>query len=201
MEKDYFVTLRHSELPHLDEEGLAAFEHYVASASCYLEYGAGGSTLHAIRMGARHVVSVDSSKDWIDAIKQSLPSIDCIDLLYCDIGTIGDWGRPTNSDGLHTYHAYMSAPWKIAQKKSLEPTLIFIDGRFRVACFLYSLICSAPGAIILFDDYINRINYHIVEEFCKRRGNYGRMAIFHVEKNYSLPDIIECIAKYSIISD
>ena len=55
--------------------------------------------------------------------------------------------------------------------------------------------------LILFDDYINRINYHIVEEFCKRRGNYGRMAIFHVEKSYSLPDIIDCIAKYSIISD
>ena len=52
----------------------------------------------------------------IDTIKQSLPSIDCIDLLYCDIGTIGDWGRPTNSDGLHAYHAYMSAPWKIAKK-------------------------------------------------------------------------------------
>lgn len=201
METDYSVNLGFSGLPHLDEEGLAAFEHYVAAISCYVEYGAGGSTLLAVRMGVRHVVSVDSSKDWIYAIKQRLSGIGCVDLLYCDIGTIGDWGRPTNREGLHAYHAYMAAPWKIVHQKSLEPKLIFIDGRFRVACFLYSLICAASGTIILFDDYINRSNYHVVEEFCERRGNYGRMAIFHVEKNYSLPAIIERIAEYSIISD
>lgn len=194
-------TLVPPEFPHLEVEGLAAFEHYVAATSCYLEYGAGGSTLHAVRMGARHVVSVDSSKDWINAIQQKLPSAAHVNLLYCDIGQVGAWGRPTDDEGLHVYHTYMVAPWKMAHEKILVPQLIFIDGRFRVACFLYSLICATPGAIILFDDYMNRSHYHLVEEFCARQGNYGRMAMFQVDKKYSLPAIIARIAEYSIIPD
>lgn len=187
--------------PHLDEEGMAAFEYYVAAASCYVEYGAGGSTLHAVRMGAHHVVSVDSSKNWIDMIKQSLSGAADVDLLYCDIGPVGDWGRPINNEGLRAYHAYMAAPWKVVREKSLDPKLVFIDGRFRVACFLYSLICAAPGTIVLFDDYVNRCNYHVVEEFCGRRESFGRMAMFQVGKDYSLPRLVERIAEYSIVSE
>lgn len=201
MKTNRFTGFECPEVPHLDEEGLAAFEYYVASTSCYLEYGAGGSTLHAIRMGARHIVSVDSSIDWINALKHRVSGSDRIDLLHCDIGPVGDWGRPINGDGLSAYYSYMSAPWKIVHNKLLEPKLIFIDGRFRVACFLYSLICAAPGVIILFDDYMNRDKYHVVEGFCERRGSYGRLASFSVEKDFSLPDIVEAIAKYSVIPD
>jgi predicted RNA methylase len=194
-------TLESHALPHLEEEGLVAFERYVSATPCYLEYGAGGSTLHAVRMGARHVVSVDSSKDWVDAVRKNLPTNSQVDLLYCNIGQVGAWGRPTDDEDIHAYHTYMAAPWKVVGEKSLDPQLVFIDGRFRVACFLYSLICASPGARILFDDYMTRKQYHVVEEFCSRYGNYGRMAVFHVDKQYSLPPIIARIAEYSIISD
>lgn len=187
------------EFPHLESEGLAAFERHALAASCYLEYGAGGSTLHAVRMGVPHVVSVDSSKEWVNAIQRELPGAIHVNLLYCDIGQVGAWGRPTDDEGLHVYHTYMTAPWKMARDKMLDPQLIFIDGRFRVACFLYSLICASPGAVILFDDYMNRSHYHVVEEFCIRQENYGRMALFQVEKKYSLPAIVARIAEYSII--
>lgn len=188
-------------LPHLEEAGLAAFERYAAAAHCYIEYGAGGSTLHAVRMGVRHVVSVDSSKDWIDAVDKHLPSGAQVDLLYCNIGQVGAWGHPASNEGVNAYHAYMVAPWKIVQEKLLDPQLIFIDGRFRVACFLYSLVCASSGTTILFDDYMTRKHYHVVEEFCPRRGNFGRMAVFCVEKQYSLPNIIARIAEYSVIPD
>jgi hypothetical protein len=201
METDSSIDSTLPALPHLEEEGLAAFEHYATATPCYLEYGVGGSTLHAFQMGARHLVSVDSSKDWINAVQQQLSNAAHVDLLYCDIGQVGAWGRPTCDEGLYAYHTYMVAPWNIVHEKKLEPQLIFVDGRFRVACFLYSLICATPGAIILFDDYMNRKHYHIVEEFCSRRGNYGRMAMFHVDKKYSLPAIIARIAEYSIIPD
>jgi predicted RNA methylase len=194
-------ALEVSTLPHLEEEGLSAFERYVSATRCYVEYGAGGSTLHAVRMGARHVVSVDSSKDWIDSVRRNLPHNVQVDLLYCNIGQVGAWGRPTNNKGLHAYHAYMVAPWNIVHEKSLDPQLIFIDGRFRVACFLYSLICAPQGASILFDDYMTRKQYHVVEEFCARCDNHGRMAVFQVNKQYSLPAIIARIAEYSIIPD
>ena len=188
-------------LPHLEGEGLAAFELFVAGTPCLIEYGSGGSTLHAVRMGARHVVSVDSSKDWIVALQKRLQGLAHVDLLHCDVGAVGEWGRPIGNEAIRSFHAYMEAPWKIAEHRKLEPRLIFIDGRFRVACFLYSLICAPEGAIILFDDYLDRARYHVVEEFCERRATYGRMAMFQVDKSYSLPALVARIAEYSINPD
>ena len=187
--------------PHLGKDGLAVFERYVSNASCYLEYGSGGSTLRAHSLGAKHIISVDSSKDWIQSIATKIDKPLTTDLLYCNIGSIGNWGKPINDDGIKNYHQYMAAPWKVAFDKNLDVDLIMIDGRFRVACFLYSLLCAKPGTIILFDDYTLRLRYHVVEEFCKKGKNYGRMAEFTVEKNYNLPDLVARISEYSIVKD
>lgn len=48
-----------------------------------------------------------------------------------------------------------------------------IDGRFRVACFLYSLLCAETGTVILFDDYSLRFRYHLVEDFCPKVESHG----------------------------
>ncbi|MDO5668230.1 MAG: hypothetical protein Q4G44_10460 [Alcaligenaceae bacterium] len=187
--------------PHLDKKGLAIFEDYVSNASCYLEYGSGASTWHAHQLGARHIISVDSSEDWHKNVKNQLKGVNNIDLLYCDIGTVGNWGKPVNDEGIKDYHSYMVTPWKIAYEKNLDVDLIMVDGRFRVACFLYSLLCAKPGTVILFDDYGLRFRYHVVEKFCTKVDSYGRLAEFRVEKDYDLPELVACIAKYSIIKD
>ena len=187
--------------PHLSKDGLAIFERYVLNSNCYLEYGSGGSTLRAHNLGAKHIISVDSSKDWTQAIKKSLNGSTNADLLYCNIGTIGNWGKPVNDDGIKNYHNYMVTPWKVANSKNLDVDLIMIDGRFRVACFLYSLLCAKPGAIILFDDYTLRPRYHVVEEFCPKIKSYGRLAEFVVNKNYNLPELVARISEYSIVKD
>lgn len=47
--------------------------------------------------------------------------------------------------------------------------MVLVVGRFRVACFVYSLLCAQTRTIILFDDYANREHYHAVEEFSRPR--------------------------------
>lgn len=187
--------------PHLDKKGLAVFEKYVSHADCYLEYGAGASTWYAHELGAKQIISVDSSEEWIQNVEEHLDDAKNVNLIYSDIGPVGHWGKPINDKCIKDYHDYMVAPWRLAAKKKLKVDLIMVDGRFRVACFLYSLLCAEPGTVILFDDYSLRFRYHIVENFCKKVESHGRLAEFHVTKDYDLAELVAHIAKYSIIID
>lgn len=187
--------------PHLEAEALAVFDRHASDAACYLEYGSGGSTLRAAARGARHIIAVDSSRAWADAVRARAGAAGHIHVLYCDIGEVGAWGRPRDGQGLRTYHSYMSAPWREARRLRVEPSVILVDGRFRVACFLYSLLCAQAGSIILFDDYMNREHYHVIEEFIRPHASCGRMAVFEVTKDFAIPDIVSRIAEYSIIPD
>ncbi len=188
-------------IPHLEQDGLAIFDHYVSGANCYLEYGSGGSTIRALQLKAYNIISVDSSDEWISVVGSAMSSSCNVNLIHCDIGPVGDWGRPSDQQGLSNYHSYMSKPWFVAKEKLLAPSVVLIDGRFRVASFLYSLLCAQPGTIILFDDYMNRPQYHVVEQFCCPYEVHGRMAIFVVSNCYRIPEIVAKIAEYSIIYD
>jgi hypothetical protein len=157
--------------PIMEDEGLALLERCLASTRVYLEYGAGGSTLLAARH-AQAVHTVDSSQEWIATVRKQVGPH--VALYHCDIGPVGDWGRPTDFSGVLRYHQYATAPWTADP----DPDLILIDGRFRVASFLYSLFRARPGTTILFDDYANRPGYHVVERFCAPLEWHGRMALF-----------------------
>jgi hypothetical protein len=64
--------------------------------------------------------------------------------------------------------------------------LYLIDGRFRVACFMETLMRCKPDAVLLMHDYAPRPEYHVVEQFARpfmvcstlyafiRRGNFNR---------------------------
>ena len=124
--------------PHLGRNGLAIFEKYVSSSTCYLEYGSGGSTPRAHSLGAKHIISVDSSKDWTQAIQNNLNHSPNADLLYCDIGLVGRWGKPTKEGKLQNYYTYMSSPWSVAQEKTSTSisswlTVAFVSLAFYIA--------------------------------------------------------------------
>jgi hypothetical protein len=76
---------------------------------------------------------------------------------------------------------YTNGIWDQLKERKFEPDLIFIDGRFRVATFLMSLI-NAPGAKIIFDDYMDRPEYQIVETILPLSYSVGRLGIFEIPK-------------------
>lgn len=63
---------------------------------------------------------------------------------------------------------------------------LLIDGRFRVACFVSALVRIQKPTLILFDDYKERSEYHIVERILKPTQLVGRMAIFHAVPNIDI---------------
>lgn len=188
--------------PHMDRSGLEAFKEYLAEATSYLEYGCGGSTVLAAGTANRNIYSVESSSVWADAVRtavSNLPSRCWI--AHCDVGVVGSWGRPIDQSKIAGYHRYPVLPWERARQDGRVPSLVLIDGRFRVAPFLYSLMMARPGTPILFDDYAERPNYHVVERHCAVKEMRGRMAVFIATRQFSASELMADFARHSILVD
>lgn len=185
--------------PVMESIGIKAFEHYLQGVSVYLEYGSGGSTVLAARNGVKDIISMDSDLGWLDAVKrESAGTRSNVHLVHCDVGPTKEWGMPSGKSLAERFHRYPIAPWDAAEKLAAIPQMIFIDGRFRVACFLYSLLQAREGTPILFDDYLDRPYYNVVESFCDVHEIHGRMAVFVSSKRFSHKQVAACLLKYSV---
>tara|TARA_A100001011_G_C14274613_1_gene828583 strand:- start:422 stop:997 length:576 start_codon:yes stop_codon:yes gene_type:complete len=149
----------------------------------YGEYGCGSSTSWVLSNCYAIVYSVDTSVKWVKDI--SLKNIQYkskLNLKHIDLGDVGKWGRPINYSKRHKFINYTNWIWE--QRK--KPDTVLIDGRFRVCCFLTSLMLADEGTKIIFDDYINRPSYHIIENYVKREETFGRQCLFLVPKKDKL---------------
>ena len=90
----------------------------------------------------------------------------------------------------------MVLPWEIARASNIVPDTVFIDGRFRVASFLYTLVAARAGTTILFDDYVKRPEYHVVEEFCRVESTHGRLAVFRASPSWDPVQMSARLAQY-----
>ncbi|MCD0501970.1 tetratricopeptide repeat protein [Bordetella petrii] len=171
-------------VPHMEPEGRALLEECLARASIFLEYGSGGSSVMAAGTGVRKIYSVDSDQPFLKAvqarIQQSGGDSSKYVPIYINIGPTGAWGRPSDRASASLWPAYASEPWSVMGKHQQAPDLILIDGRFRVASFLASVLFAPVGCTILFDDYFDRPGYHVVEQYLKPIRAAGRMAQFVV---------------------
>lgn len=157
------------------------FRKNLTSKSIYGEYGCGQSTFFVLENFDIPVYSVDSSEHWINIIKKKCKN-DNLNINYINIGKVNDesWGRPNDYSMRDNFIDYANDIWN----HKLKPNVVLIDGRLRVFCFLVSLKKCDPGTKIIFDDYMNRKNYHIVEELIKPTSNDGRQCLFEVnDKN------------------
>ncbi|WP_204840026.1 hypothetical protein [Cereibacter ovatus] len=152
-----------------------------AEASVILEFGSGGSTWIAAQMPDKTILSVESDRAWAHDIAARLAAESPLSMPvihHVDIGPVGKWGKPVNSEHWTDFHRYPLAPWSVPGFPS--PDVVLIDGRFRAACFLSVCINCKKPTRILFDDYKDRPNYRLVERFFKPVRMVGRMAEFHV---------------------
>ena len=86
-----------------------------------------------------------------------------------------------------------AGPWRAVRAAGVQPDLVLVDGRFRVACFLYSLLHMKAGGVILWDDYTNRPEYHSVERFLKPVAYHDEMAVFQITGQEDLPGAVDAL--------
>lgn len=173
------------------------FVEAVSACTVYGEYGCGASTIWCVNNTTVPIISVDSSAEWISRVRDHSERRNGLKMVHVDLGELGDWGRPVAYGRRSAFSDYIAAPWS----HDAKPDLILVDGRFRVACFLQSLVNANEGATILFDDYTERRHYHVVEEFVERVATCGTMAKFVVPTKLDRDAIVEEIKAFTYVMD
>jgi hypothetical protein len=106
----------------MTEEEAALFVAFIRKCRFYVEFGAGGSTVVASGH-ADTILSVDSSKEWLDRIDQSCANSKTEPkLMLIDIGPTGEWGFPNDPSTKDRWPKYHSEVWKTTN--SAEGTFI-----------------------------------------------------------------------------
>ena len=159
-----------------------------AAARIILEYGSGGSTVLAASQPGKYVIAVESDRAWaidlqkrIDQAALASPAV----VWHVDIGATGRWGRPIDDAAWQKYHHYPLSIW--SEPFFRHPDLVLIDGRFRAACLLAVALRITRPVTVLFDDYVPRPAYHVVERVVRPTLAVGRMAEFHLEPRPAEP--------------
>ena len=175
------------------------FKKYILGSKVYAEYGCGLSTQYVLKKTTIPVFSVDSSHEWVEIVKTRSNNPKQLHIHHANIGEVGDWGRPINYKNRTYFKEYTNWIWE----QNIKPDTVLIDGRFRVACFLTCLLKASENTKIIFDDYTNRPEYHIVEEFLSIKETCGRQALFVVE-NFSeiqVREIATLLDKFRYVMD
>ena len=180
--------------PSLFDGDSGLFEEAIDGCEHYAEYGCGSSTKWVMENTSCETLSVDSSSEWIDFVRAEYPNETRLQMIHVDIGELVDWGKPRDYSMRHCFRQYRDAVWDHVSS-DFRPTTLLIDGRMRVACFLKSLRELGEGAKIVFDDYVHRPRYHVVEEFLKPDKISRRQALFIVPNRDSI-DIPKLESEY-----
>lgn len=195
------LLFKTGESPYFDgQTSTNWFLERLANAKSYLEFGSGGTTYAAAKMGVPFV-SKESDLLFSLSVQKTIRDAGYATpnqhYVHADIGVTGTWGYPikfknVGDDQLARFAAYSDMP------PTLRPDLILIDGRFRVACALKCIkaLGDDTGWVIVVDDYVDRTGYHVIEEFAQLQKMVGRMAVFGAKSDLDLVALDEKISSH-----
>lgn len=154
--------------PFMSENEIKAFSFFMKPGNIYFEFGSGGSTNLASFYKVK-TYSVESDVKWHEKLKNNgiVANYITIDLKATSIG------YPGNKTDVKDWEKYIKA-----YKKEYNANIILIDGRFRVACALDIFNKITNQTIILIHDYVNRKDYHIIENYYIKIKSWDTLALF-----------------------
>jgi hypothetical protein len=180
-EQEQIVTVPSLPVLTFPKEVAAFVRRTYASARVILEYGSGGSTFVAATAPGKRITSIESDPGWANRMREiaaahDLPSPPAI--VYVDIGPVGAWARALDNSHLDDFIGYAQSVWDSPDFE--HPDVVLVDGRFRAACFMTAYLNAERPITLLFDDYIKRKEYHVIERLGKPSRMVGRMAVFEL---------------------
>jgi hypothetical protein len=165
--------------PHMSDDERGLFKSILRCSRKYLEFGSGGSTYVAASLAKESVISIDSSSNWLENVRQACEfetGFSRLTLAHVDIGPTSEWGYPSDSGTRDRWPNYHSNIW--ARLESSDADVYMVDGRFRVACFLQILLHSRRDALIMIHDFDSRSEYHVVREVAREIAVAGSLSVF-----------------------
>lgn len=158
---------------------LRMFSGILSRARHYVEFGSGGSTVLAANLVQESIISFDSSREWLDRVAAACHKNNTRltpELIFLDIGEIGDWGFPKGEAAQARWPDYHSSMW--SDPRHAAGDFYLIDGRFRVACCVQVLLHADEEALIAFHDYVSRPHYHRIAEIAREIARVDDLSIF-----------------------
>ena len=144
--------------------------------------------------------TIEIPQDVIDKIILELKNNN-ITYIFNDMNTQSNtWGHPGKNATKQQMVMYSSHLSQLSEYEKRSIDLVFIDGRFRVACCLKCYDNISDESLIAFDDFLNRPQYHIVLDYFEivNKTVDNRMVILKKKKNVTVPE--ELIQKYELIA-
>lgn len=184
------------ELGTVNGESWSAFRELACKSTRYVEWGSGESTLFIDRQGVDAFRSVETDPNWTQQVLVAI-SNPRGEVIQVDLGPVERWGRPVSYSKADNFGEYFEAPFR----GKFNPDLVLVDGRFRVACFLTALLRCAPGTTIVFDDYVSRPYYHIVETLIQPTSVGNRQAIFECPSDLDTRGVKDLLTKFYFVMD
>jgi protein O-GlcNAc transferase len=179
------------------------FYKYLNNSKIYFEYGSGGSTYQAsIRNNIIKIYSVESDKKWLTILQQKITSNNVIYFFNKMNVQPNTWGYPGPNSTQIQHINYSNYIRKLTFEEQQSIDLILIDGRFRVACCLKCFDIINRDCLIVFDDFLDRPQYHVVLDYYDIVENTSdnRMVILQKKKCIDfIPE--ELIQKYELIAN
>jgi hypothetical protein len=168
--------------PRMSQKETDVFLHFLKCSDSYVEFGAGGSTVAASKYVKKRVISLDSSVEWLDNVRNACAgnSIDP-ELYHIDLGSIGEWGYPTDHNTKHKWPEYYEFIWTV--DGSCDADLYIIDGRFRVASFAQAVLHCRSDSIICFHDFASRPQYRCVYDLAREILAVEDISFFIIKPN------------------
>ena len=145
----------------------------------FYEFGSGGSTYLACTLnGISTIWSMESDTSFFNTMMKEPVIQEAIHkgklkYLLTDVGSYNNWGNPA----LGTLKSQWSPYFSHIDNLSQTPTILLIDGRFRVACALNAWLAVDTHTLVLFDDFTNRPHYHTVLKYFTIVETVGRMVL------------------------
>ena len=188
--------------PRMTDREIDRYTALLAGARTVIEYGTGGSTLLALGAGVSRLISVETDLGWIGMLRD-VPAVaeaerqGRLTFVHVDIGRVGKWGKPVDDSGAARYAAFASAPWSRCD----APDVVFIDGRFRVACALETLLRSGGSTRLAFHDFWKRPQYHVVLPFVDCIDRVDSLAVFKRQASFNENAATQLLERYRTVQD
>lgn len=159
------------------------------STRSVFEFGCGGSTIVMGACRVERIASVDSSLEWINRVNSNkiwarVPTL--LQMLYIDIGPIHIYGKPELAA-----HRGFSQYSEAIDYFHIWPDVVFVDGRFRIACILAALPYLGHESIVVVHDYVRQRGYIRVERYFDLVAQTGTLAVLRPKRVINLSDLIE----------
>lgn len=183
-------------------EEVSCFVKHIVRARQIVEFGCGGSTFLSLYVTDARVLSIESDKSFILALSK-IPLLENsikdkrLRFLHIDIGALKKWGIPLDESKKEQYPKY-SMGWLevLSAQERRDINVVFVDGRFRVACILAAILYTPYRCKIIVHDFFNRESYHVVLPFLECIDRAGTLGVFIKKRHISKARVKELYEAY-----